>query len=73
MNEALKPIIEELKKEGIDLAEDLAAGAAKAIFRALPQVALATENKVDDVVVPVLTAFQPKVLELIDKIDGEEG
>ena len=70
--EVMKIVVEELKKEGIDLAEELVAGAVKAVFKAIPKIVLATENKVDDLLVPVLAVVEPKVLELVDKIDGED-
>jgi hypothetical protein len=68
-----KLIVEELKKEGMDIAEDAAISAVKAIFKVLPKVALATENKFDDLLIPVLGVVEPKILELLDKIDGEVG
>jgi len=68
--EIKKMIVEELKKEGIVVAEEAAVGAAKALFKVLPKVFAATENKVDDLVIPLLGVVQPKVLEMLDKIDG---
>lgn len=67
-----KLVLEELKKEGINLAEDAVAGIVKAVFRAIPKVVLATPNSVDDLLVPVLAVVEPKVLELVDKLDGED-
>lgn len=66
-------IVEELKKEGLNIAEDAAIIVAKAIFRVLPKAAAATENKYDDLIIPVIGVLEPKVMELLDGIDKEEG
>lgn len=68
-----KIIVDELKKEGKDIAEDAVASVVKALFKAVPKVVLATENKIDDLLVPMLGIIEPKVLEFVDKIDGEVG
>ena len=46
-----KLIIDELKKEGLDIAEDAAISAVKAVLKVVPKVVAATENKVDDILV----------------------
>jgi len=58
-----------LKDEGLEIAEETAIAAAKAIFRSLPAIALATENKYDDMFVPVFGILEPKVIELLDGIN----
>jgi len=65
-------LLEGLKKEGLDVAEDAAAGAVKAVFKALPAFLLATENKYDDMLIPILGIVEPQVLAVVDKIDGED-
>ena len=65
-------LVDELKKEGLDIAEEAAVAAARAIIRVLPMIALKTENKIDDMFVPVLTIMEPKIMEMLDKIDGED-
>lgn len=72
MEDLKKTLLEELKKEGLNIAEDAAVGAVKAVFKALPRVVLASENKFDDLLIPILGVVEPKVLELLDKIDGED-
>lgn len=67
-----KIIVQELKDAGLDIAEEMAVVAVKGLFAALPKVVAATENKVDDLIVPVLMVIQPKIMELLDKIDGKE-
>jgi len=66
---AKKIVLEELKVEGIDLAEDMVAGAVKAIFRAVPKLLPAA---LAPIVAGVLLAAEPAVLALVDKIDGED-
>lgn len=66
-------IKEELKEAGLNIAEEAAIDAVKALFKILPKLAMASENKYDDLLIPVLGVVEPKVLEMLDKIDGEEG
>jgi len=66
-------LVEILKEEGVNIAEDQAVSLVKGVFKALPKIAEATENKVDDLVVPLLLVVEPKVLEVLDKIDGQVG
>ena len=68
-----KLIIDELKKEGLDIAEDAAISAVKAVLKVVPKVVAATENKVDDILVAIIPVIEPALLDLLDKIDGEEG
>lgn len=69
--EAKQILLDELKKEGLDLADDALIQAVKAVFKALPKFLLATENKVDDLLIAVLPAIEKVVVEKIDKLDGE--
>lgn len=69
MSEGKNVVLEELKKEGLDLAEDTVAGVVKAVFRAIPRLLPAT---LAPVVAGVLLAVEPTVLSLVDKIDGED-
>ena len=71
--DAKKVLMEELKKEGLEVAEGAAIGACKAVFKALPKFFLATENKYDDMVIPILPLVEQQMMPLLDKIDGEEG
>lgn len=66
---AKKVVLEELKAEGIDLAEDLVAGAVKAIFRAIPKL---LPVSLAPVAAGVLASLEPTVLALVDKLDGED-
>ena len=74
MNEELKAkLMEEAKKEGLNLAEDSVKKTIEFLFAAFPQIAAASENKIDDAVIPFLGLAKPLVMDLVDKIDGEEG
>lgn len=68
-----KLIVEELKKSGLDIAEDAAIAAVRAVFGVLPKVFLATPNKYDDLIIPLLGVIEPKLMEMLDKIDGQVG
>lgn len=71
--ELKKELKEEAKKRGLDFAEESVKKTAEFLFDAFPKIAAATDNKVDDAVVPFLGLAKPMVMDLIDKIDGEEG
>jgi hypothetical protein len=61
-----------LKEHGLDVAEEMTAQIVKATFKILPVIAKSTPNKFDDLLIPVLSVLEPKVLALVDKIDGED-
>jgi hypothetical protein len=60
------------KSEGLDLLEDSAVAITRAAFRivkvAVPKVNIA----VAAIVIPILELIEPKVLSLLDKIDGKD-
>ena len=66
-------IVELLKGKGLEVAEDAAIGVVKGLFEVLPAIVLKTENKYDDLLIPMLAVLEPKVMELLDGIDGKEG
>lgn len=73
-NEELKKmILDELKKEGLNIAEDTAIAAVKAVLKVVPKVVSETENKVDDLLIAILPVVEGPIMDLLDKIDGEEG
>lgn len=69
----MKVLVAELKQAGLNVGEDAAKEVVKAVFAAVPKFVLATENKVDDLLVAILPVVEPHVLKLLDKIDGKEG
>lgn len=66
-------LVARLKEAGLDLAEDVAGVVVEAVFDAAGDVVEATPNKYDDMMLPVLALVKPKLLDLVDKIDGEVG
>lgn len=68
-----KALLEKLKDQGLDLAEDAAGLLVEAVFDWVGESALMSETKFDDLLAGVLPVVKPHVLALIDKIDGEEG
>ena len=66
-------LVDKLKANGLDLAEDAAKVAVESIFDWVAESATASENKIDDVIAPLLPILKPHIMEMIDKIDGEEG
>jgi hypothetical protein len=69
--ELKKEIENEFKAAGIELAEEGAIKVANVIFKMLPKIASETDNKIDDMLVPLLGLVQPQVIELLKKIDGK--
>lgn len=74
MSEEIKKIIkEELVAQGLEMLENDAILAFKALMKAAPRIAAITSNPYDDFAVQILPFVEPKVLALIDKIDHKEG
>jgi len=67
-----KEIKEILRKHGAYIAEDVSVSVAKGVLKALPEILQATDNKFDDLLIPLISVIEPKILEILDKIDGEE-
>jgi predicted histidine transporter YuiF (NhaC family) len=66
-------IVAKLKAKGMDIAEDTAVALVKAVLELIPEVVAATPNKVDDLLIAIIPVVQPALMDLLDKIDGEEG
>lgn len=67
-------LAEKIKTEGgLDVAED----GAKLIFNKvcdwISESVVLSENKVDDVIAPLMLAIKPIALSYLDKLDGKEG
>ena len=74
----MKPELKEKLKQnakdmGLNMAEDSVKKALEFFFMAMPEIAKETENVIDDAVVQFLPLAKPMLMELIDKIDGQEG
>lgn len=68
-----KIIVAEFKAEGLEIAEDVAIRLTKVAFKAIPKIVLATDNKADDLLIPLFAVIEPPVMKALDKIDGKEG
>lgn len=66
-------IVDELKANGLEIAEDLAVTVVKTLLGLLPKIAIASENKFDDMLIPILGIVEPIIMKELDKIDGKEG
>ena len=64
-------LLELLKDKGLDIAEEALKDLVEGVFEILPVLVSKTENTYDDLLVPMLGLIKPKILEMIDKIDGE--
>lgn len=73
MDELKKEFKEMAKAKGLDMAEDALKELLELALEMLPKLAAKTDNKIDDMVVPLLAMIKPQLLVMIDKLDGEEG
>lgn len=62
-----------LKDKGLDVAEEAAKVAVVAVLEWVEESAKLSDNKYDDLVSAVLPIVKDKVLELVDKVDGQVG
>lgn len=73
----LKDLVEKLKGQNLPLALDFAEKEAGLFYVAMKQwiqeSAVASDNKVDDVIAPFLNYLDAFVLPQIDKINGKVG
>lgn len=68
-----KRLVDILKEQGIDIAEDAAEMLAKSILTWIKEEVVASENKYDDLVLAIFPVLEPMLFKAIDKIDGKEG
>lgn len=68
-----KVLVARLKEKGINIAEDAAGEVVKTTFGWAKESAVLSENKVDDMVAPLLIPVETYIMTQIDKIDGEKG
>ena len=71
-----KSLIENLKEEGLEIAEESAKAAYNAVMKTITEFVIETENPYDDLVIPALKFVDSKVaplLENINKADNEEA
>ncbi len=68
-----KMLVEKMKNEGLDIAEDAAGKVFMSVMSWMKESAVASENKIDDMIVGLMPPVEAYVMEQIDKIDGEVG
>lgn len=68
-----KEIVRVLKDEGLDIAEDMAVHAVKGAFQLIKTMLPKVNPVVALVMIPMLDTLQPLLLDVIDKIDGEDN
>lgn len=64
-------LLEKLKDEGLDIAEDSARLIVKAVLEFVEVEVVKSENKYDDMLLAVMPILKAQLFVLIDKIDGE--
>lgn len=70
----VQALIDKLREKGGPEAEKLAGKNFEALLEWLEESAVLSENKIDDVAVPMATAtIKPLVMKAIDQIDGKVG
>lgn len=62
-----------LKAKGLNIAEESLKLIVEELFDFISKAVIKSENKYDDLLLAVLPIAKPKIMELLDKIDGEEG
>lgn len=64
---------QKLKAKGLDVAEESLKILVNETLDWVAESAPASPNKIDDVVAMAIPFIKPKILEAVDKIDGQEG
>ena len=65
-----KALVEILKEQGLEVAEDAAEVLAESVLKWLEGEVVKSENKYDDLLLAVLPVIRPMIFKAIDKIDG---
>lgn len=68
-----KEVVEELKLKGLDVAEDAVKALVEVVFEVGEKAIIKSENKYDDFLLAVLPKGKEMLLELVDKIDGQQN
>lgn len=66
-------VVVELKKEGLELGEEAAKLAVKAVLNSLEKIVAASENKYDDMLIPLIAVMRPQLLALVDEINPADN
>ena len=65
-------IIDVLKEEGLDLAEDLAVNAVRGAISLIKTMLPKINSMVAILLIPLLDQLEPVLLGMLDKIDGQD-
>lgn len=63
----------QLKAEGLDFAEESVKDIVENAFATINVIVKITENKYDDMALPLIELAKKVVMDAVDKIDGAEG
>jgi len=66
-------VIGALKSQGLEVAEDVAVQLVKASFAIVTLLLPKVSKVMAPILVPAINLMQPKVLELVDLIDGKDN
>lgn len=64
---------QKLKAKGLDIAEEALKIVVNETLDWVAESAPVSPNKIDDVVAMAIPFIKPKILEAVDKIDGQQG
>lgn len=68
-----KEITDVLKKEGLDVAEDMAEAATRAAIKLLREILPKVSKGFGFAFGMFIDAYEPAIFEMIDRIDGKRG
>lgn len=71
--ELKKEILETLKVEGLDIAEDMAVMAVRGAFALIKVLAPKISATGGAMAIAMIAVLEPKILSLIDEIDGKDN
>lgn len=66
-------VVAEFKKEGLELGEEAAKLAVGAVLRSLEKIVVATDNKYDDMLIPLIGVMKPQLMKLVDEINPADN
>jgi len=65
-------ILDSFKSEGLEIAEDTAVAATRAVFNIMRKVVPKVSFGLGGIINPLLNIVEPKVLAILDHIDGKD-
>jgi len=66
-------LVDSLKEDGLEIAEDAAKKVVERVMDWVAESAQESENSMDDVLVALMPMIKPTVLSYVDKIHDESG